>query len=345
MSPFRSGLLALPLLLLVGSVSAATPPAPAVLVYRDGDRTAGRLIEHKGGTIVFESVRFGRITVAESEAEIVAASPVPSGASASAVSPPPAGPPASTSAAEKPEHAAHSEQRAAMNRLDHSLRKIFGPWHGRLAVSTELVQGDNERRGELAELRFGRKWARDELRLETRYEFRSTDSRTDTDLLKSSAAWRHHLSPRWFVLAHPRLEWNSHYVKDARTVRYLLLQQEVGAGAFLINSKKGKLSVGLSGNQYDLWVLSEPQGHFAKFAPSAFIEAELNLRWGVRLTERGVRYFSFHGGDTGWESEFELGKRLTETLTLALHHDVRFNDPDFRLQDNATWRMLLGFDF
>jgi hypothetical protein len=356
------------LLALVGFAAAVCLVAPAsadVLVYKDGDRLQGHLVSDDGTTLVFQSPRFGELRVPVGQAKVqrephpkpVAAAPsantaaTPAAKAAAPAAPPAAPPasasPASTAVAENGEHAARVEQRAQIGRVEQQLRKFFGPWHGRLAASTELVQGDSSRRSVLAELRIGRKWAIDELRMEATYEFRSTEGRTDTDLIRSNASWHHDLSARWFLLAHPRLELNRHYqyLPQDSNMQYLLLHQELGAGAFLIKSKKGKLSLGISGNQYDLWTLSSPYFHESKFNPAVFIEAELNLRWGIRLTERGVRYISLNDRSAGWESEFELGKKLTETLTLALHHDVRFNDPDLRVQDNSTWRMLLGFDF
>ncbi len=51
----------------------AEPAAPArdVLVYPDGDRVQGRLVEKTGDTIVFQSDRFGLLRVPAAGAEVI----------------------------------------------------------------------------------------------------------------------------------------------------------------------------------------------------------------------------------------------------------------------------------
>jgi hypothetical protein len=41
----------------------------------------------------------------------------------------------------------------------------------------------------------------------------------------------------------------------------------------------------------------------------------------------------------------ELNKKLTETLTAAVRHEVRHNNPDVRVQDYTRLKVLFGFDF
>jgi hypothetical protein len=76
---FHPGLLAGLLFYLVGvaSVWAVEDPAPApardVLVYPDGDRVQGRLVEQTEGILVFQSDRFGLLRVPATGAVVIPA--------------------------------------------------------------------------------------------------------------------------------------------------------------------------------------------------------------------------------------------------------------------------------
>jgi hypothetical protein len=41
----------------------------------------------------------------------------------------------------------------------------------------------------------------------------------------------------------------------------------------------------------------------------------------------------------------ELNKKLTETLSVAIRHETRTNNPDVRIQDYTLLRLLVGLDF
>jgi hypothetical protein len=40
-----------------------------------------------------------------------------------------------------------------------------------------------------------------------------------------------------------------------------------------------------------------------------------------------------------------VAKKLTETLSLGLRHEARYNAPDVRSADYSLLRLFLGFDF
>lgn len=344
----------LPLLVFVALLLApalgAAPLANDVLVYADGDRIQGRLISEEGDTIVFRSNRFGELRVPKKQAEVIRH--VPALASGTVVAtPPPAAPPvspapASTLAATAPgkPDAELAEERRIVERLANSLRQVFGPWHGRIAFSSQVVVDTSERHTEVLEGRMERKWTGDEFRVEGRYEFSSTNDVTSTDLTKGGAYWRHDITKRWFTIAHPSIEWNQNYVVDGVAADYFLIQHELGAGRTVWDRPGKKLRLGLAENIYDIWNLSS-EGHTTRNVESFFIEAEFKLPWNMKLTERGIRYFSIDGGDSGWESQFELSKKFTENLVLAIRNDVRSREKESRLQDYSSWRLLLGLDF
>lgn len=324
----------------------AAPAATDVLVYKDGDRVQGRLISTEGGTIVFRSNRFGELRVPATQAEVIRGGAQPSvAATAEAKLQVPTTPATATAtpADEKPD-ADLAEQRRTIARLAATLRHYFGPWHGRVAFSSEVVTDTSERHGEILEGRMERKWVGDELRFDARYEFSSTDEKTNTDLTKGGAYWRHDLSTRWFTLLHPSVEWNRNYTYQGRDADYFLLQNEVGGGVTVWDRPGKKFRVGLAENLYDVWNTSTST-HLSRNVESVFVEAEFRLPWDVKLTERAIRYFSITGGHMGWENQFELSKKFTENLVLALRHEIRRNEPDIRVEDFSSWRFLLGLDF
>jgi hypothetical protein len=47
----------------------------------------------------------------------------------------------------------------------------------------------------------------------------------------------------------------------------------------------------------------------------------------------------------GWEDRIELNKKLTETLSVALRHEIRRHNPDGSSQDYTRLKFLFGFDF
>jgi len=318
----------------------AAPPATDVLVYKDGDRVQGRLVSDDGKTIVFRSNRFGELSVPHSQAEVIygsipAAAPVQTATAAA---------PSARSTANAKNEEELAEERLVIGRLSASLRRFFGPWHGRVSFSSEAVNASDSRQNEVLEARMNRKWVADDVELSTRYEFSSTNEVTNTDVTKGSAYWRHDLSRRWFTIVHPSFEWNRNYVYQAQAADYVLLQNELGGGIAVWDRPNKKLRLGLANNVYDVWNTSG-NGHTTRNVESVFVEAEFGLPWNLKLTERAIQYFSLTGGNTGSESQFELSKKFSENLVLAIRHEVRDNLPDIHVQNYSAWRLLLGLDF
>ncbi|HTO02526.1 MAG TPA: hypothetical protein VL069_02440, partial [Opitutus sp.] len=127
---------------------------------------------------------------------------------------------------------------------------------------------------------------------------------------------------------------------------YVLLQQEFGAGVTLLDAENHKIRVGLAENLFDTWVTPvETKTHISQTVESVFFEVETKLPWRIVVTDRGVWYYSIADQSTGWENRFEISKKLTETLTMGLRHEVRHNNPDVRSADYRRLRLLFGFDF
>jgi hypothetical protein len=325
----------------------AEAPTKDTLVYKDGDRIHGRLISSTPELIVFESGRFGRIRVTPDQAVVIKAEPA-----VAAVPPgPPVAPvPPAKAAADR---AAEREEVEKASRWEHlypavlaaRLREVFGSWHGRVAFATEAVSDTADRTNLSLEMGVKRKWKRDEVQLNGRYDYSETNELTTTDLVKGDGLWRHDFGKNSFAQYRPTLEWNRASFRDGLPSDYVLLQQEVGVGMNLLATSTRKLRLGLSENLFDVWTTSPPASHSSRTSESLFVETELKLPWGLLLTDRGVYYYSFSSRGNGWENRVELTKKFTETLSTAIRHEMRRGSPDGRAQDYTRLRLLLGLDF
>ena len=346
MSLLRSGLLAsLILLACLGPLAAATPPAPPgpdLLVYKDGNRATGRLVERKDNTIVFASDRFGLLSVAATDADVLPAT----GASANpaepvvASTPPPSAPATATPAPKQ----TPTGDTSPNNWLHRHLR----PWRGQLNLALEGKHEDNRRDKLLVELRAQRRWTADELRLNSRYEYTEEDTRTTTDLLKADAYWRHdlyHLGRRLFALYSPEAEYNRGYKYKETPIDYILLKQQLGLGLTVVDHATRKVRLGLAENRFDLWVLTPVYGHASAYAESAFLELELQLPYGIRITDRGTWYFTGGEGKFGRENQLEIAKQLGDGFLLGVRHEVRKDVPASQASNYSLWRILLGLEF
>jgi hypothetical protein len=198
----------------------------------------------------------------------------------------------------------------------------------------------------LVELHMKRTWKRDEVDGTLRYDFSQTADVATKDLIKLTGSWRRDYAYKLFSIYRPTSEYNRAFkAPDDVAVNYLLLQQEIGAGVNVFTTPQRKLRVGLSENLFDVWVVAPDSRHVAQTSESIFAELEWSLPWRLRLMERGVWYPPFRSGSEGWENRLELNKKLTETLSVAIRHETRTNNPDVRIQDYTLLRLLVGLDF
>jgi hypothetical protein len=319
-----------------------------VLVYKDGDRVQGRLIEKTDKIIVFDSDRFGvqRVLVENAvviRAEAPAAGRKPSGPVAAGALP---------SAQEKQaaEERAEAERITLRDRfsaaaLTAGLRDFFGPWHGRFAFTVEQVSSTAEQVNTGVEATLQRKWKEDEVQLKGRYDFSEANNLTTTDLMKADGLWRHDFPQNFFALYHPNLEWNRASFNNGVPNDYVQLQQEIGAGLSIRPTARRKVRLGLSENQFDVWNTTPGGAHTARTVESAFLETELKLPWRMSLAERGVYYYSFATTKDGWENRIELSKKFTETLSTSIRQETRQYNPDGTTQDYSRLKLLFGVDF
>lgn len=303
---------------------------PDILVYENGDRVSGRLLSREGDMMVFRSTRFGDLRVPAAEARVI------SSAEEVAL---PATPKTGVKASQSVQPVSSSP-----HQLARYVKNVFGPWSGRLALSTQVTNDTNNRSDAMAELSLERTWAKEEVNLSTRYDYSKTNEIDTTDTFKANGMWRHSLPRRLFTVYRPAYEWNRAATIDGVNSDYILLQQEVGLGVKAVDRESWKIRVGVAENFFNNWDLTTDTEH-SEYVESLFFEADLKLPWRIVVTERAVYYYSLASGNTGWEHQFELTKKLTETLSLGLRHESRYNDPDIRTEDYSMLRFLLGLDF
>jgi hypothetical protein len=311
------------------------------LVYKDGDRVHGRFVEQKGDTIVFKSDRFGELRVPAADAVVIKADK-------------PAAPVVKEVVAAgiknvKPEEREEEERVSIWERfspavLTAKVRNFFGPWHGRVAFSNEVVTDTAHRDNIALETRLQRKWQKDEVQMNGRYDYDQTNSVPTTDMIKGSGLWRHDFNRDVFSQYRPTLEWNRAGTREGVPNEYVLLQQEIGVGLNLWSTPSRKLRFGVSENLFDVWNSAPRADHSSRAVESLFDETELTLPWRMSVTQRAVWYPISNRHD-GWEDRIELNKKLTETLSIAVRHEIRRNNPDGTAPDYTRLKLLFGLDF
>lgn len=327
------------------------------LVFKDGDRVQGRVVQRTAGMIVFKSDRFGELKVKAADVVVIPAekpvTPAPKSAApkpAVAAAPTPkARADAAHAAAKQAAVAAEAEKVTVWDRftpgvLTARVRKVFGPWKGRIAFSTEVVSDAAERNNHSLESRVTRKWERDQIQFNGRYLYAQTNDLATTDTLKGTASWRHEFTKSVFAQYRPSVEWNRASRRQGVPNDYVLLQQEVGIGYNVINTPARKVRTGVSENFFNIWNSAPRPDHSARIVQSVFEEVEIKLPWQMGLTQRGVWYPVKEQVD-GWEHRIELNKKLTETLSTSVRHEIRRDNPDGSAQDYTRLKLLFGLDF
>lgn len=342
---------------------AQTTPNPRdTLVYKDGDRVQGTLLSQSAAEIVFKTDRFGEVRVPAADAVVIRADRAAAAATkvapiAAQGIPPPAGAKPATTVASPAEKkaavaAAEKDEEERMTIWDRfspavltaKVRNYFGPWHGRVSFSTEVVSDVAERNNSSYEAHLARKWKADEVQLNARYDFSETNDVATTDILKLAGQWRHEFNKQLFAHYRPTSEWNRASKFRGRPNDYVLLQQELGVGYHVLTKPSRKLRVGVSQNLFDTWNTAPGAEHTSRGVVSAFEEAEFALPWRITISQRGV-WYPVRQKQDGWENRFEVNKKLTETLSTSLRHEIRRNNPDGTSQDYDRLKLLFGLDF
>jgi Protein of unknown function, DUF481 len=344
-----TALLLLGLFTATGTQGAQTEPAARdSLVYKDGDRVQGKFVAREGDVILFKADRFGDLRVAAGDAVVVMAEKaLEPGKPVQAVA-------AGATPTETQTKAA--ADRAEVERLKiwewfspwvltAKVRNYFGPWHGRFAFSTELVSDSVRHSNFAVDGHLQRKWKADEVQVNMRYDYAEADNLVTTDMVKATASYRHDFSKGRFALYRPTMEWNSASKRDGVPNDYVLLQQEVGVGFNVLVRPSRTVRAGVSENFFDVWNSAPTSDHNSRAVASVFEEMEVVLPWRMSVAQRGVWYVPVGNEKDGWENRIELNKKLSETLSIAIRHEIRRHSPDGAAQDYTRLRLLLGVDF
>ncbi len=314
------------------------------LVYKDGDRVHGRLVEEKNGLIVFKSERFGELRVAAADAVVIKAEKPPETVAKEVVA-------EGIKSVRSKQEREEEEKVTIWDRfspavLTARVRDFFGPWHGRLTFSNEIVTDTSHRDNIAVEGKLSRKFTHDVIDLSARYDYDQVNGSVATDVFKGIGSWRHDFTGRQFTQYRPTVEWNrANLTKTGLPLEYVLLQQEIGYGFNIWARPAQQVRVGVSENLFDIWSSVPAAAHSSRAVESLFDEIEFALPWRITLTQRGVWYPQSLNHDAGWEDQVELNKKLTETLSLALRHEIRRNNPDGTSRDYTRLKLLLGLDF
>lgn len=298
------------------------------LIFKDGDRVVGKLLASENGTMVFRSSRFGEIRVKSSEARVERES----GDAHEVVGPP------------SPAAAAVPSADANFTSSHRLVQEGRSAWTGRVAIGTESVHDASDQKSLVLDLRLERKWKKDQLHNELHYEYRTVDGVKQSDDLKISGYWKHGMPDRLFSVCRSSIEWNRYAILDNVFTPYVVVQQELGFGYRLLNQPTHKISTGISENLFNGRAIHSERRVRAR-VESAFVEMDLKLPFDTKLIQRSVFYYSTELGRSGVESNVELSRRLTTTLSLGLQHQYQRNLPDLRLQAFERLRLLLGYDF
>jgi hypothetical protein len=325
------------------------------LAYKDGDRVQGTLVTRDNNTIVFKADRFGELRVPATDAVVILAeklTPPKPATAAPATAPTPTVVAAGIKPVKKDKATTDKEEEEKASVWDlfspsvltARVRNYFGPWHGRLALSTEVVEDTTDRNSVALESSLKRKWEKNEVQITARYDHAETNDVPTTDLLKGTGLWRHDFNKRRFAQYRPTAEWNRASKLKGVPNDYILLQQEIGVGFALLTTPTRKVRAGVSENLFDIWNSAPGVGHTSRAVESTFEEVELTLPWRMGLSQRGV-WYPVRARADGWEHRVELNKKLTETLSTSLRHEVRRNNPDGSSQDYTRMKLLFGLDF
>lgn len=337
-----------------------TPTTRDTLVYKDGDRVQGKLVSESATEIVFKADRFGEVRVHAGDAvvikaekpggPIVAESSTP--APAAAATKPAATPPVTPTEKKNAVAAEEKEEEEKLSIWDRfspavltaKVRNFFGPWHGRVSFSTEVVSDVADRTNSSYETHLARKWKADDVQINARFDYAEANNVTTTDMIKTSAQWRHDFNKQVFAQYRPSTEWNRASTFRGLPNDYVLLQQELGMGYQFLTKPTRKLRAGVSQNLFDTWNTAPGSEHTSRGVVSTFEEAELTMPWRITVSQRGV-WYPVRAVKDGWENRFEVNKKLTETLSTSIRHEIRRNNPDGTSQDYTRLKLLFGLDF
>jgi hypothetical protein len=310
--------------------------ADALVFKSNGDRLNGTLVAEQGDVLVFETERFGVLRVAREEVTLERAERETVRQVVSVNPPTPSG------RAVIADGSADAVQLAMVSASPPASKAT--PWHMHVAFSAELIRDTADKSEWIFEFRAEKKWERDELRFEPRYEYKSENDRTTSDLLKLKTYYRHDIGRWWFVQYLPYYELNRQFTFQGVPLDYQYLRNELGGGIRVIDRPGSILRVGVSESFYNIDFLDYP-AHRSLRGESVFVEAELELPWRVSIRDRGQVLWYSDGAGRGIGNELEITKHLSDVWWIGIRHEYRVNAPELQGGDLSKLKVFLGVDF
>lgn len=343
------------------------------LYYEDGNRVTGKLVAVNPRVWIIDSDRFGRLTVPRGEGTFVEI----------IESFDPASLPESVEDMERivsmeADKARDDEERAEQALAQEGLAEETGtempvvsekqaesledaswlsavrgyirPWKGRLSGFAWTGKDSGEQRTEYyINLTFNREWSKDRLEADLRYDFRKRSSIIDKKRATARSQYRHRFTTKWFFTYTPYVEYDGYFVGVDR-VDYLLTQQQVGTGYYLVEKEKFASTLALTYNYFAIDTLNDNVDSEGTWVPALKLDNRLLLPWNFELAQRGQIFFldltpDSLGSGLGIENEFEIRRKFTNNFSLTLRHEYRIDYPALNSNDYDRLRMLFNYEF
>ncbi len=302
-------LLPLLLALLLAPPARAGEPAPGRgwLRFADGNTLSGVLLSRNAAGGRVRTDRFGDIDFRDAEARFELEIP-PGVAPAPAPAPTGSAPPAPD----------------------------WQPADLSVGVSGYWQQKDGSTTSNLS-LDLGATWrsARHEIRATLAADYKVVDDNVDNNEQSGSLRWLRALHGPWVGLLSVNLERSTFAADPLPDLDYVLVQATAGLGWRQAWSPASETLLALNADRVALDVLSLHRR--LTWRPlSLLLENRLRLSPKVRLNHT-LRLYRWPGGETGIDSDAELGYDLTDSLRVGLRHEMRRNAVNL---DGAQYRRL-----
>lgn len=333
------------LVLVIISFFGLAPAFADLLIFPNGDRLTGQFLGSENGTLRFQSVHFGEITVPQSEVELILeeappALPTTPVAKQTQVGPiAPIGP-------EKTQEDPLGRFIPTWVRDFFRYTKLPEPWKGEFELGFLWQRGERHRDDIFVRLAVEREGKKTEIRAQASYEYGTLENSAgeterNRDRLEGDLRYRYNLDPTLFVQS------NTRYQQLPLRGIQREGEQSVGFGWRYLDGPRlrGTLTPALSGRYRELSDATEDE-----LALFTTLFQDFRLKLNSRLTLAQEFAFSLDPVETSsYSVDFEtrLESHLTDRLTLNLRWVYDFDTDVVAGVDREQHRASLtfGYDF
>lgn len=382
----RSAFLLINLILLVSAVSAfattRTTPQPApkqpakkdavealpkigttgAFYYEDGNRVTGKLVAVNPRVWILDSDRFGRLTIPRTEGTFIEIT------NYSVASMPESVEDMERIIAMESDKAKHDQARADQALVDltadeqeditededdtwmDTVWRYIRPWKGRLSGFAWTGKDSGEQRTEYyLNLTLNREWTKDRLEADLRYDFRKKNGLLDKRRATMRSQFKHRFTDKWFLTYTPYIEYDG-YFENSKRINYILTQQQMGTGYYLLEKEKFSSTIALTYNYFAINTLADSASSDGNWVPAIKLDNRILLPWSFEIAQRGQMFFldlasNGTGSGFGIENEFEILRKFTNNFSLTLRHEYRIDYPALNSNDYDRLRVLFNYEF